>query len=66
MKNYNMSGVMAGKVMRFLVDISKALFVETMDQDSKSEIESQFIRDQNLKTQMKWADLKFDSHVGLD
>jgi hypothetical protein len=55
MLKYGMSGVTAGKVMRSLHFISAVLYHPKLDQESHSEMESELIRDQNLKTHTKWV-----------
>jgi hypothetical protein len=55
MPKYGMSGVTATKVMKSLQHISNVLFDETLDQESRSDIDSHKIRNQNLRILKKWA-----------
>jgi hypothetical protein len=57
MAKYNMSGVLAGKVMKHLHFIAYTLFQSKLDEDAQSEEHAQHIRSQNMRLCTKWKEI---------
>jgi hypothetical protein len=66
MAKYNMSGVLAGKVMKKLHLIADTLFHPKLDEDPQLEAQAIMIRNRNLQVGTKWIQLSNNLKAMLD